>query len=207
MRLATCWKGTEQVFRWLDCKLHWRTCTRSTCGCTTCPPPCSQSPPGSPSCCRPPPTPPAPPCWSPFFFVRSGCSMQWSGTRQTRTGVPKMLTHLHISKYPQYRLKSSSSFCWGMTALETWCLAMIGLVFEALLAYVVVLFWLFREKALQVWNNSSWSKLSVIAWQIPTIDNQKAGLMLFYHIFCKKDSSQVPQPTCFLTFKAVGEPD
>ena len=72
-----------------------------------------------------------------------------------------------------------------MTALETWCLAMIGLVFEALLAYVVVLFWLFREKALQVWNNSSWSKLSVIAWQIPTIDNQKAGLMLFYHIFCK----------------------
>ena len=36
-----------------------------------------------------------------------------------------------------------------MTALETWCLAMIGLVFEALLAYVVVLFWLFRERALQ----------------------------------------------------------
>ena len=41
-------------------------------------------------------------------------------------------------------------FHWkGMTALETWCLAMIGLVFEALLAYVVVLFWLFRERALQ----------------------------------------------------------
>ena len=38
----------------------------------------------------------------------------------------------------------------GMTALETWCLAMIGLVFEALLAYVIVLFWLFRENALQV---------------------------------------------------------
>ena len=38
----------------------------------------------------------------------------------------------------------------GMTALETWCLAMIGLVFEALLAYVVVLFWLSRENALQV---------------------------------------------------------
>ena len=28
-------------------------------------------------------------------------------------------------------------------------MAMIGLVFEALLAYVVVLFWLFRERALQ----------------------------------------------------------
>ena len=38
----------------------------------------------------------------------------------------------------------------GMTALETWCLAMIGLVFEALLAYVIVLVALFRENALQV---------------------------------------------------------
>ena len=37
-----------------------------------------------------------------------------------------------------------------MTALETWCLAMIGLVFEALLAYVIVLVGLFRENALQV---------------------------------------------------------
>ena len=37
-----------------------------------------------------------------------------------------------------------------MTALELWCLAMIGLVFEALLAYVVVLLGLFREKTCQV---------------------------------------------------------
>ena len=37
-----------------------------------------------------------------------------------------------------------------MTALELWCLAMIGLVFEALLAYVVVLLGLLREKTCQV---------------------------------------------------------
>ena len=37
-----------------------------------------------------------------------------------------------------------------MTALELWCLAMIGLVFEALLAYVVVLLGLFRERTCQV---------------------------------------------------------
>ena len=37
-----------------------------------------------------------------------------------------------------------------MTALELWCLAMIGLVFEALLAYVLVLLGLFREKTCQV---------------------------------------------------------
>ena len=37
-----------------------------------------------------------------------------------------------------------------MTALELWCLAMIGLVFEALLAYVLVLLGLLREKTCQV---------------------------------------------------------
>ena len=37
-----------------------------------------------------------------------------------------------------------------MTALETWCLAMIGLVFESLLGYVVILCYLFREKRSQV---------------------------------------------------------
>ena len=37
-----------------------------------------------------------------------------------------------------------------MTALESWCLAMIGLVFQSLLAYVVLLLCLFREKACQV---------------------------------------------------------
>ena len=37
-----------------------------------------------------------------------------------------------------------------MTALESWCLAMIGLVFESLLAYVFVLLSLFREKSCQV---------------------------------------------------------
>merc|ERR1712012_1262115 len=38
----------------------------------------------------------------------------------------------------------------GMTALESWCLAMIGLVFEALLAYVLVLLELFKRKTYQV---------------------------------------------------------
>ena len=37
-----------------------------------------------------------------------------------------------------------------MTALESWCLAMIGLVFQSLLAYVFVLLSLFREKSCQV---------------------------------------------------------
>ena len=37
-----------------------------------------------------------------------------------------------------------------MTALESWCLAMIGLVFESLLAYVIVLLCLFKAKACQV---------------------------------------------------------
>ena len=36
-----------------------------------------------------------------------------------------------------------------MTALESWCLAMIGLVFQSLLAYVFVLLSLFREKSCQ----------------------------------------------------------
>ena len=37
-----------------------------------------------------------------------------------------------------------------MTALESWCLAMIGLVFEALLAYVLVLLQLFKRRTKQV---------------------------------------------------------
>ena len=55
-----------------------------------------------------------------------------------------------------------------MTALETWCLAMIGLVFEALLAYVVVLFWLFRERALQAKKSlsSGKSKLTYCHYQV-----------------------------------------
>ena len=38
----------------------------------------------------------------------------------------------------------------GMTALESWCLAMIALVFEALLAYVLVLLQLFKRRTKQV---------------------------------------------------------
>jgi hypothetical protein len=37
-----------------------------------------------------------------------------------------------------------------MTALETWCLAMIGLVFQALLAYVAILALLCRSSKTQV---------------------------------------------------------
>ena len=37
-----------------------------------------------------------------------------------------------------------------MTALESWCLAMIGLVFEALLAYVLVILQLFKRRTKQV---------------------------------------------------------
>ena len=33
-------------------------------------------------------------------------------------------------------------FCLGLTALEVWCLAMIGLVFLVFLAYIVILSWL-----------------------------------------------------------------
>ena len=60
-KLVTCSRATELVIPWLDCKWNWPTCTRSTCGCTTCPPPCSPSPPGSPSSSPPPPTPREPP--------------------------------------------------------------------------------------------------------------------------------------------------
>ena len=47
-----------------------------------------------------------------------------------------------------------------MTALETWCLAMIGLVFESLLAYVVILLSLFRGKTYQVYFISDWSMVT-----------------------------------------------
>ena len=62
-------------------------------------------------------------------------------------------------------------FHWkGMTALETWCLAMIGLVFEALLAYVVVLFWLFRERALQA-KKLIFRKIKIDLLSLLSLDN------------------------------------
>ena len=39
-------------------------------------------------------------------------------------------------------LSDFTFFCLGLTALEVWCLAMIGLVFLAFLAYIVILAWL-----------------------------------------------------------------
>ena len=57
-----------------------------------------------------------------------------------------------------------------MTALETWCLAMIGLVFEALLAYVVVLFWLFRERALQA-KKLIFRKIKIDLLSLLSLDN------------------------------------
>ena len=49
-------------------------------------------------------------------------------------------------------LTGSQRVCFlsGMTALESWCLAMIGLVFEALLAYVLVILQLFKRRTKQV---------------------------------------------------------
>ena len=49
-----------------------------------------------------------------------------------------------------------------MTALESWCLAMIGLVFEALLAYVVVLLELFKRKTYQVCYKYFYVKLPLV---------------------------------------------
>ena len=49
-----------------------------------------------------------------------------------------------------------------MTALESWCLAMIGLVFEALLAYVVVLLELFKRKTYQVCHKYFYVKFPLV---------------------------------------------
>ena len=52
-------------------------------------------------------------------------------------------------------------FCLGLTALEEWCLAMIGLVFLAFLAYIVILAWLrtrliyFRVRYVVIMNVTS----------------------------------------------------
>ena len=50
-----------------------------------------------------------------------------------------------------------------MTALESWCLAMIGLVFEALLAYVVVLLELFKRKTYQVCHKHFCVKFTLVS--------------------------------------------
>ena len=44
----------------------------------------------------------------------------------------------------------------GLTALEVWCLAMIGLVFLAFLAYIVILAWL-RTRLTAVSNIAKYS--------------------------------------------------
>ena len=70
-----------------------------------------------------------------------------------------LLSNIHfyaemITFWDQYliafKLVLKYSLWSAMTALECWCLAMIGLVFESLLAYVIVLLCLFREKEGQV---------------------------------------------------------
>ena len=59
-------------------------------------------------------------------------------------------------------------FCSAMTALESWCLGMIGLVFESLLGYVVLLFCLFRGKRSQVqiisFHGKTWIALKSSPW-------------------------------------------
>ena len=51
-------------------------------------------------------------------------------------------------------LNNFTFFCLGLTALEVWCLAMIGLVFLAFLAYIVILAWL-RTRLIHVRGNLS----------------------------------------------------
>ena len=71
--------------------------------------------------------------------------------------------------------KPKPFFCLGLTALEVWCLAMIGLVFLAFLAYIVILAWL-RTRLIHVRvryvvimtvttkPSSSFSYIVILAW-------------------------------------------
>ena len=107
--------------------------------CTSSPPPCSRSPPGSRSSCRSPPTPPAPPSWSPSFFDRLASSIQVIMIMLLIVMLMVLIIMTMIIVIFNPVVNNTPNEGNGLTALEVWVLSNIGLVFLAFLAYALLL--------------------------------------------------------------------